>query len=510
MDDQLPAPAPEDHAGWRAYWTARGQPWRREPEIATKRQQVLATRRATPAVIDAGRYPFADLDPSLCRADVEWLLATHEAGRGPVDWRDPSQRERDGLDLRGADLRRLDLSGLPLARLRAGLREDEWRNVSGAQLPVAAAHCEQADLSGARLEGAVLAGAHLEQARLREASLDQADLSFALLEGAVLAEATLEHAVLLGASLDGTMLAGARLGGAVLSSASLAGAELFAVHLEGARLNEAWLAGKRLDGAALTRLRAVDAEARETLPGADLAGVFCDSATALDDATLGDESLGSVAVADARWGGVNLAVVNWAPLRALGDERIARAACDPTGKLKPEAARLQEFRTAVRASRQLAVALREQGLNEQADFFAYRAQVLQREVLRREALRLAAPGERHPVRRRLARGGQYVFSLFLDGLAGYGYRPGRSLVAYIASLVLYAVAYYVLGHATGPALNWVEASALSINSFHGRGFFPGTVTPNDPMTVLTAAEAITGLVIEISFIATFTQRFFGR
>ena len=47
---------------------------------------------------------FILLAVKLNRADVEWLLATHENGRGPVIWSDETQRERIGLDLRGADL----------------------------------------------------------------------------------------------------------------------------------------------------------------------------------------------------------------------------------------------------------------------------------------------------------------------------------------------------------------------------------------------------------------------
>jgi hypothetical protein len=33
---------------------------------------------------------------------------------------------------------------------------------------------------------------------------------------------------------------------------------------------------------------------------------------------------------------------------------------------------------------------------------------------------------------------------------------------------------------------------------------------NDPIAIVAAAEAIIGLLIEITFIATFTQRFFAR
>jgi hypothetical protein len=44
---------------------------------------------------------------------------------------------------------------------------------------------------------------------------------------------------------------------------------------------------------------------------------------------------------------------------------------------------------------------------------------------------------------------------------------------------------------------------------HGRGFFPGGLSLDDPVTVLAALEAVIGLLIQISFIATFTQRYFG-
>jgi len=163
----------------------------------------------------------------------------------------------------------------------------------------------------------------------------------------------------------------------------------------------------------------------------------------------------------------------------------------------------------VRANRQLAVALREQGLNEEADRFAYRAQLAQREVLRRQALRHGEPG---PVSagRRAQRLGAYVFSSFLDLLAGYGYKPGRSLAAYLGSLIVFAAAYFALGRSGAQPLSVVDAMALSINSFHGRGFLPGTVAVSDAVTVLTALEAMLGLIIEISFIDTFTQRFFAR
>src|SRR6266487_2724816 len=128
---QAPAlqhPTTSDPEAWKAYWTSQGQPWRTEPEIGTKRQEELAQRRAVIPNIEQGIYPFKDM--KLSRADVEWLLATHENGRGPVDWSVESQRGREGLDLRGAYLQYADLRGLPLAKMLGGLHRDEWQYAS--------------------------------------------------------------------------------------------------------------------------------------------------------------------------------------------------------------------------------------------------------------------------------------------------------------------------------------------------------------------------------------------
>jgi len=36
------------------------------------------------------------------------------------------------------------------------------------------------------------------------------------------------------------------------------------------------------------------------------------------------------------------------------------------------------------------------------------------------------------------------------------------------------------------------------------------ITLDDPLTILAALEAFAGLLIEVTFIATFTQRLFGK
>jgi hypothetical protein len=154
---------------------------------------------------------------------------------------------------------------------------------------------------------------------------------------------------------------------------------------------------------------------------------------------------------------------------------------------------LSEYRVAVRANRQLAVALQAQGLNEEAAKFSYRAQKLQRVVLRLQK-----------------KSGSYLFSIFLDLLVGYGYRPSRSVIWYLATIFVFALAYHFLG---GLSFYPPDAFVFSVMSFHGRGFFPALsqeINLHNPLVMLAALEAIIGLLIEISFIATFTQRFFGR
>ena len=145
---------------WRDYWRNRNHPWRTEPEIDVKRQAMLNQYLTTLADSERGCYPFKDIGSKLSRADVEWLLASRVDGN--VDWSNVHQWECAGLDLRGADLRKVRLSGLPLTHMRGGLISDEWVLATDHQRDLAGVHLERADLRGAHLEGADLCGAHLE------------------------------------------------------------------------------------------------------------------------------------------------------------------------------------------------------------------------------------------------------------------------------------------------------------------------------------------------------------
>lgn len=401
-------PANDDIEGWRAYWEAQGQPWRTEPEIDQVRQAYLNERFAIMPDIEQGIYPFKDI--KLSRADVEWLLAAHENGRGPVDWSDGGLQERKGVDLRGADLRYVNLSRLPLTGMYGALSWKEWLAATPEQREAAVTCLEGADLSFTHLDRAILRGAHLEKATL------------------------------------------------------------YGAHLEGAVLKRA----------------------------------FFDSSTQLGKIVLGSKRFGVASLADVHWDGVNLAEVDWEFVKALGEEQNAHWQKRHDGLNSNKEKQYKEYQRAVRANRQLASVLQGQGLNEEAVRFAYRANVLQRQVL---WLYRFQPHSK--LLQRVHTLVACLFLLFIDWLAGYGYRPMRSLCWYLVIICGFASTYYALGHLPF----FPDAFVFSIMSFHGRGFFPslsGETNLHNPLVVLAAFEAVIGLFIEISFIATFTQRFFGK
>ena len=481
-DQEAPAPqcpSIHDRQAWPEYWQKLGQPARTEPEIDQKRQQYLAKRLAIAPDIEQGIYPFKDI--KLTRADIEWLLATHEDEQGPVDWNDLAQRKRQGLDLRGANLRGLNLSGLPLACS-----------------VLADVHLEGAILIMAQLQGAQLSGAHLEGANLLRAQLEEANLSGAYLMRAFLIQADLTRANLLLAHLDEAQLVGALLEEAQFGLAFLGEAQLMEAHLERAFLKQAHLEGAflndaHLEGAILARAFLVGADLSNAhLQGADFSGAHLEGAD-IENVTLCNKKHGAPRLADVRWENINVTVVPWSQMKILGDEQKAREK-KHDGKVKDRDTRLEEYEVAVRANRQLTVVLQTQGLNEDAARFAYRAQKLQRSVLWYQK-----------------KFGQYLFSLFLSLTSGYGYRLWRSFATYLFVIVGFATAYYLLGTTIKLPLSPLEAIVFSVTSFHGRGFSPGeNIGLSNPLTILAAIEAFVGLIIEVTFIATLTQRFFGK
>jgi uncharacterized protein YjbI with pentapeptide repeats len=421
----LQRPTTNDPKEWKAYWEVQGWSWRTEPEIDAERQKYLADRRAMVPDIEQGIYPFRGI--KLSRADIEWLLATHDNGQGPVDWSDITQRSRKGLDLRGGDLRNVNLNDLPLSCISGSLNQDDRKLATEEQRKIAEVYLEGSSLRHTHLENADLYRAHLEKTYLHGVYF--------------------EHTYLRGAHLENS--------------------DLFTAHLNKVNLKEARIAGADLR--------------RTELERADLENIC-----------LTNEKHVGPRLVDANWSNTNLTVVKWSEVHILGDEYEAKQKTID-GKLKDQEMRLKEYEAAARANRQLSVILQAQGLNEDAARFAYRGQKLQCIVLRKQK-----------------RFGKYFFSLLLDLLAGYGYKPSRSVIWYIVMILGFALTYHFLG---GLSLFPPDAFVFSIMSFHGRGFFPSLSSEtnlHNPLVMLAAAEAIVGLLIEISFIATFTQRFFGK
>jgi len=525
---------------WKVHWQAQGQEWRTEPEISTQRQDELVQRRTIKPNIEKGAYPFKGV--KLNRADVEWLLALHENRRGPVDWRDKGQRERLGIDIRGANLSFADLRNLPLAALQGGLAGDAWVTATEEQRTQAAVYLADANLSGAHLEGAILSNVSFTNAQMSYASLFQAHIEGANLSYAQLKEACFILSILTGATLIKAQMEGADFSRAHmelvnLSEANMNQATLYAVHLQSAYLPDtqmketvlfqaqleqaklirahlegANLVGANLKGADLSKAHLEDVNlGGALLQEANLSGTQMDGVI-LENVTLIDEKLSGPKLVDVYWGKTNLAVVKWSLVTILGDEKEAQQT-RRREKGKDTEEQIKKYEHAVRANRQLAVALQSQGLNEQAAHFTYRAQVLQRAVFRFE---MTKPTVKLKYRLQIA--GNWLFSWFMCLVAGYGYRFGRSFLTYLTVISGFATLYYLYGatdidahNKPGPHhLSWYEAFVVSMTAFHGRGFFVGTFSPGDPQALVAAIEAFLGLLIEVIFIATLTRRLFTQ
>jgi uncharacterized protein YjbI with pentapeptide repeats len=322
--------------------------WRTEPEIDEERREFLGALRASKPYYQRASSPFAGL--RLDRADIEWLLATHEyAGvRGPVvgsvlvdETGDPPDlsgadlsavalrlllegmtdhrevapgsdrgssatagvseeeppRVRWGLDLRGADLCATALSGLPLERMWGGLVSHWWREASAEEREVAAVRLERADLQGAFLQWSDLRNARLSHASLRGAALQCADLREAKLDGADMTEAAcactsffrsnMQGAILTRAYVSRAEFRGANLRQAEMSRAIAWGVAMRGAHLDQANLREADLRRADLTGASLR-----EADLRQAdLRGARLRRVALDGANLTGADLAGAEGL---------------------------------------------------------------------------------------------------------------------------------------------------------------------------------------------------------------------------
>lgn len=314
-------------------------------------------------------------------------------------------------------------------------------------------------LRGVNLSGLALAEADFSSAQMRDVNLQGAGLRSAVLVNADLLGANLSGAYFAFADMQRTRLDRANLQGTMLGEANLQGASL-----DGAKINDANFTKANLKGA---NLRAVQVDGNTTL-----------SEVVLDEAT----QLGNI-----NWSGVPLARVDWSQIKVLGDEaNIGRI----TGPRK-RAQRVEAYRDAARAYHGLSVALRGQGISIPSSEYRLRSLRLERKALLASGKLLA-----------------WLFSLILDVVAGYGERPGKTLVSYAAVILAFAVGFYATARLTCVVLTPLDSALLSFSSFHGRGLGPpGEDDLGSAFRVVAGLEAVAGLFIEAIFIAAFGRRF---
>lgn len=296
------------------------------------------------------------------------------------------------------------------------------------------------------------------QARLDETNLSGIQLLKVVLGNVNLPQAQLKDAVLWGADLRGAILHGANLHGAVLLSADLRGVVFGTAHLDGADLRWSRMdADTSLDGTSISRF---------TLLG------------------------------DVRWADTPLMLVTWHDALRISDEYWAIGQCETGTRPGWKDKTTNDFESAARAYRQLAVALRAQGMNDEVDRYAYRGH-----LMRREALRWSK------------RWGKLGFSWFLFLISGYGYRLWRILVTYAAVVLSFTLLYWILGvhsfpHEPGIRALW-DSFLVSLSAIHGRTTFE-QLGAWSPAAWTAAVESVFGIVIEGVFVAMLIQRFFAR
>jgi hypothetical protein len=126
-----------------------------------------------------------------------------------------------------------------------------------------------------------------------------------------------------------------------------------------------------------------------------------------------------------------------------GGEQRARDPKTRIGITKSKRRRSRGYQSAMHAYRQLSVLLTEQGMSDEAAYFSYRERLLHRKVLwlfiqwgnlerQQDGLFQLTLMQKLPeLLQRVQKFGSFIFSFFLDILAGYGYRPGRTVIWYL-------------------------------------------------------------------------------
>lgn len=378
----------------------------------------------------------------LQRPDIEWLLSVRE-GAKPI-------LAAGGTFAADCDLSRLDLQGAVL----------HW-----ARLPTTG----------------LVRGANLMDAHLFSAQLQDAYLSGVRLDGADLSLGQLQKARLVGCQFRGASLSGADLGGAKLWRCHLEQVDLRGANLVGADLTEAQFDNQ-------TDLGDVRFFTSSGRGGPSVVDVHWNEVqiTKIADLEvgkqLGDDPCPDWPLRPVAWVTLLLSR-SWKSLRSLwgGGSVEATTVLTPQIEMGPWLSDAQRLRLAVRAYRQLAVLLKIQGIAGPARRFEYRANRLERKT---------------------ASGLGRLLSFVYDILSGYGFKPIRLVIAYLATVTVFASVYDVLGVVKGPSAFW-----FSIIAFHGRGVVSGVdIGVGSSGLIVAAIEAAVGVLIEALLVAAIVRR----
>ena len=296
-----------------------------------------------------------------------------------------------------------------------------------------------------------------------DAQFQEADLTEAsFLEGTNATNAVFDHAI----------MTSIQAGGVIFERASFIEADLSRAQLPGANLHRTTLSGCNLTDA--------------NLQGVDLRGAVMDDQTELQNTEMDQNTR----FADVHW--------NDAPLQGINVKKWPQVLGDE-GSIAPnleQYPRVQAYRAAERAYRGLAQTLRAQGMVELASRYRRR--------------------EKQVAGKALGANGQYIQRIgawLLHTITGYGESISIILRSYLIAVFGFAIVYFFLLNginAAQPGLTLVDALVFSVTSFHGRGFFPSfsaSPSPHDPIVLFAMGEAVFGLFIEATLIASFSRRF---
>ncbi len=437
----------------------------------------------------------------------------------------------------------------------------------------AAADLSGSHLNGARLDGVTARYVRLDRAEGFCASLRNADLAHASFEKANFTGADFFNCSAQSCVFDEASLQGAILDGADLSSSSCLKTSLSTARLRGTCLQSCNFVGANLDNVEMSSRTRLDgmllwetdgaAQVVDTIwNGADVSHIDWTHVKVLGDELeairLREHNRETFRKYKRRLDGLNEQWHSAKPMRRMAKikQQLADGKLDEAGttealsfieKYANLANEIQEVRAeaersylglglvppaverAIRSNRQVGLILRSQGINEHAVRFQYRAERLKRLLL---IAKLQGPfyvsTDPSKGRKRLRNvinairkaavwtsthtlfAMRYSVSWLFDITCGYGYKPLNAVGCYVIAIVGFGFGFSIL---SGIAF-WPNALAFSVTSFHGRGYETlinganGSI-PHDAV-FLAAFEAVVGLLLEVTFIASFTRRVFDR